>query len=72
MHHNPKALYPIEDELFPGIAHFRYEDGEAGWTGPSPRVLYSATMSLDRMGRPIRGAKPREARKKPKSTKGKR
>jgi hypothetical protein len=67
MHHNPKALHPIDDELFPGIAHFRYEDGEAGWTGPSPRVLFSATMSLDRLGRAVGGGKGRKPRKKSKS-----
>lgn len=70
MHHNPKALHPIDEDLFPGIAHFRYEDGEAGWTGPSPRVLFSSTMSLDRLGRQLPTANRRRARK-PKPTNGK-
>lgn len=51
MYHNPNALHPIEDELFPGIAHFRIEDGEAIWRGPSPRVLFSQTMTMDLLGR---------------------
>lgn len=51
MYHNPNALHPIDDELFPGIAHFRIEDGEAIWRGPSPRVLFSQTMTMDLLGR---------------------
>ncbi|MEE4538512.1 MAG: hypothetical protein V2J51_08500 [Erythrobacter sp.] len=51
MYHNPKALQPIDDELFPGIAHFRIEGGEAIWRGPSPRVLFSQTLTMDLLGR---------------------
>jgi hypothetical protein len=65
MHHNPKALHPIDDELFPGIAHFRIEDGEAGWRGPSPRVLFSRTTSIDRLGRELGPRKrPQRAKKR--------
>jgi hypothetical protein len=53
LHHNPRALYPIDDALFPNIANFRIEDGEGVWRGPSPRVLFSRTVTLDLLGREI-------------------
>ena len=55
IYHNPRALRPIDDDLFPGIAHFRIEDGEAVWRGPSPRVLFSRTITTDLLGRELKG-----------------
>ncbi len=51
MYHNPHALHPIDEAMFPGIAHFRIENGEAIWRGPSERVLFSQTRTLDLLGR---------------------
>jgi hypothetical protein len=51
MYHNPRALHPIDEELFPTIAHFRIENGEAIWRGPEHRVLFSRTRTLDLLGR---------------------
>lgn len=56
LHHNPRALHPVEDALFPGIANFRIEDGEGVWRGPSPRVLFSRTTTIDLLGRAIVGS----------------
>jgi hypothetical protein len=47
MYHNPNALLPIDESLFPGMAHHRLEDGEGVWRGPSPRVLFSQTITHD-------------------------
>jgi hypothetical protein len=51
MYHNPKAQHPIDEALFPTIAHFRIENGEAMWRGPEQRVLFSRTTTLDLLGR---------------------
>lgn len=51
MFHNPKALVPVDEELFPGIAHHRIVDGEAVWYGPPFPVLFSTTTTLDLLGR---------------------
>lgn len=51
MYHNPKALHPIDEALFPGIAHFRIDNGGAVWRGPEHRVLFSRTTTLDLLGR---------------------
>lgn len=53
MYHNPNALVPIEEYLFPDIVHFRIEDGEAVWRGPAPRVLFSQT-TFDFVGAEMR------------------
>ncbi|MDB5576424.1 MAG: hypothetical protein JWR80_1600 [Bradyrhizobium sp.] len=50
MYHNPKALAPVDEGLFPGITHYRVE-GEAVWSGDSYRVLYSSTLTFDMAGR---------------------
>lgn len=54
MYHNPNALVPIDDELFPGIVHYRFEDGDGYWRGPSPRVLFSQTTTYDFLGAEMR------------------
>ncbi|PZR51474.1 MAG: hypothetical protein DI537_56410 [Stutzerimonas stutzeri] len=54
MYHNPNALVPIDEELFPGIVHYRFEDGEGYWRGPSPRVLFSRTTTYDFLGAEMR------------------
>ena len=54
MYHNPNALLPIDEALFPGVTHFRIEEGEAIWRGPSPRVLFSWTATLDFLNDKIR------------------
>ncbi|HEX7855948.1 MAG TPA: hypothetical protein VF503_19865 [Sphingobium sp.] len=66
LYHNPNALRPIDDDLFPGITHFRIENGEAIWRGPAPRVLYSTTITLDLLGRERETglSKPRRRRAK--------
>ena len=51
MYHNPNALLPIDEDLFPGITHYRIEEGEAIWRGPAPRVLFSRTTTVDFIGR---------------------
>lgn len=53
MYHNPRAHHPVADEAFPGIVHFRIEDGEAIWRGPARRVLFSHTRTVDLLGREI-------------------
>lgn len=54
MYHNPNALRPLDEALFPGMAHFRIENGEALWRGPSPRVLFSRTTTIDFLGDEVR------------------
>jgi hypothetical protein len=46
IYHNPNALVTLPEEIFEGTAQFFLEDGKYVWRGPSPRVLYSWTMSL--------------------------
>jgi hypothetical protein len=47
MYHNPNALHPVDEALFPGIAHIRVEGREHLIRSPSHRVLYSSTTSYD-------------------------
>lgn len=47
MYHNSNALHPVDESLFPGIAHVRVEGGEHLILSPSHRVLWSATKSHD-------------------------
>jgi hypothetical protein len=54
MYHNPNALVPIDEDLFPDIVHYRFEDGEGYWRGPSPRVLFSRTTTYDFLGAEMR------------------
>lgn len=51
MYHNPRALVPIDETLFPGIAHHYVIDDEAVWFGPAGRILYSTTLTVDALGR---------------------
>jgi len=61
--HNPNALYPVDEALFPGIAHVRLEDGEHLIRTPANRVLFSETRSYDFLrrtaGRPEGWTQPR-------------
>lgn len=63
MFHNPRAAVPLDPELFPGIAHYHVQDGEAVWFGPAGRILYSQTMTIDGLGRAkaMSGLFPQEA-----------
>lgn len=45
--HNPNALHPVDEDLFPGIAHVHVVDGERIIRSPARRVLYSSTRSYD-------------------------
>jgi len=51
MFHNPRAIVRVDEAVFPGIAHYHMVDGEAVWFGPPGRILYSSTMTVDRLGR---------------------
>jgi hypothetical protein len=46
IYHNPDAAVPLHEEIFEGTTQFFLEEGEFVWRGPSPRVLYSSTMSV--------------------------
>ncbi|WP_353204710.1 hypothetical protein [Sphingomonas sp.] len=45
--HNPRALHPVDQALFPGITHVHLDDGEYVVHGPSVAVLHSTTTSYD-------------------------
>lgn len=45
--HNPRALHPIDEALFPGITHAHLNDGDYVVHGPSMTVLHSTTTSYD-------------------------
>lgn len=45
--HNPRALHPVDEELFPGVTHVHLDDGEYVAQGPSMTVLQSSTTSYD-------------------------
>jgi hypothetical protein len=47
MFHNPNALHPVDETLFPGIAHIRVENGEHLIRSPDRQVLWSETKSYD-------------------------
>jgi hypothetical protein len=46
MFHNPNALQPVAEELFPGIAHHRLEDGQVTATIPLFHPFVSQTWTL--------------------------
>jgi hypothetical protein len=46
IYHNPDAAVPLHEKIFEGTTQFFLEEGEFVWRGPSPRVLYSSTMSV--------------------------
>jgi hypothetical protein len=45
IYHNPNAVVPLAEALFPQVVHFSLEDGELVWRGPPNRVLFSESMS---------------------------
>ncbi|XKM40702.1 hypothetical protein A4U53_033220 [Rhizobium ruizarguesonis] len=45
--HNPQALHPADEALFPGITHVHLDDGEYVVHGPSMTILHSTTTSYD-------------------------
>ncbi len=47
LYHNPNALHPVDEALFPGIAHIRVEGGERLIRTPATQVLRSQTVSHD-------------------------
>lgn len=51
MFHNPDAIHPIDEALFPGISHYRVENDEVVWRGPPQPVLFSQTSSFDLLKR---------------------
>ncbi|SDG68005.1 glycosaminoglycan attachment protein [Paraburkholderia phenazinium] len=46
MFHNPNALHPVPEELFPTIAHHRFRDGQILSTLPEFHPYASLTMNL--------------------------
>jgi len=44
--HNPNAIHPMSDEMFPTAANYRVIDGEVRWDSPRRPVLFSRTRSL--------------------------
>jgi hypothetical protein len=42
--HNPNALIPISDDMFPGIAHHRFRDGQFRSLIPEFHPYASMTM----------------------------
>ena len=44
--HNPNALHPVEESLFPEIAHHRFEDGQVTATIPRFHPFISQTRTL--------------------------
>ncbi|MCV9999444.1 hypothetical protein OE766_14455 [Pararhizobium sp. YC-54] len=45
IYHNPNALVPLDQGLFPGRTHFFMKEGELVWQGPERRVLFSSTYA---------------------------
>jgi hypothetical protein len=45
--HNPRALHPVDDALFPAVTHVHFDDGDYIVRGPSRTVLHSTTTSYD-------------------------
>jgi hypothetical protein len=41
----PMRTVPLREGLFEGTTQFFLERGEVVWRGPSPRVLFSTTVS---------------------------
>ena len=56
MFHNPNALYPVDPELFPDIAHHRFEDGLVFTEGPSFQPFNSITVIFKTPQRGRKGA----------------
>ena len=46
MFHNPHALHPVDPEMFPDIAHHRFEDGYIYTQGPEFQPFNSVTFNL--------------------------
>lgn len=44
--HNPNAIHPLDDDMFPTAANYRLVDGQVLWTSPTRPVLFSSTHSL--------------------------
>jgi hypothetical protein len=51
MFHNPKALYPISEELFPSIAHHRFRDGQLVSRIPKFHPYSSVTLNVQNRGK---------------------
>jgi hypothetical protein len=52
MYHNPNALIPVDEELFPEIGHFRLTNGQVTGSLPAFHPFISVTYNLgDRRGR---------------------
>lgn len=47
MYHNPNALHPVPRELFPSIAHHRFDDGQIVSTLPEFHTYSSQTLMLN-------------------------
>lgn len=47
MYHNPNALHPVPRELFPSIAHHRFEDGQIVSVLPEFHTYASQTLMLN-------------------------
>lgn len=47
LYHNPRALHPVDDTLFPGITHVRIEGEQYVAHGPPATILTSSTTSYD-------------------------
>ena len=47
MFHNPNALYPVPRELFPSIAHHRFDDGQIVSDLPEFHTYASQTFMLN-------------------------
>ncbi|UHS59975.1 hypothetical protein [Agrobacterium vaccinii] len=45
--HNPQALYPADEALFPGITHVHLDDRKYVVHGPPVTILHSTTTSYD-------------------------
>lgn len=45
IYHNPRALEPLDHDIFPSVTHFFVKDGELLWHGPGRRVLFSFTRT---------------------------
>jgi hypothetical protein len=61
MYHNPDALHPIEESLFPDIAHHHLEDGGVTATVPRFHPFMSQTRTLHIRGQSSEGTAGRRA-----------
>lgn len=46
MYHNPRALFPVPVELFPSIAHHRFEEGQIVSSLPEFHPYFSITLNF--------------------------